>query len=50
MHLWSGGIFGLSALRRARDSVFSRERTDEDLRDGIAFFYDRSSRLWENVW
>lgn len=39
-----------SAVRRARDSILSRERTDEDLKDGIAFFYDRSSKLWEDVW
>ena len=39
-----------TAVRRVRDSVLSRERTDEDLKDGIAFFYDRSSKLWEDVW
>lgn len=47
----STSLFGVrSAFRRARDSVLSRERTDEDLKDGIAFFYDRSSKLWEDVW
>jgi len=39
-----------SAVARARDSLLSRERTDEDLKSGIAFFYDRSSKLWEDVW
>ena len=39
-----------SSLRRVRDSVLSRERTDKDLKDGIAFFYDRSSKVWEDVW
>lgn len=44
-------LYGVrSAVRRVRDSVLSRERTDEDLKDGIAFFYDRSSKLWEDVW
>eukprot|EP00814_Leptocylindrus_danicus_P001693 CAMPEP_0116040034 /NCGR_PEP_ID=MMETSP0321-20121206/24055_1 /TAXON_ID=163516 /ORGANISM="Leptocylindrus danicus var. danicus, Strain B650" /LENGTH=305 /DNA_ID=CAMNT_0003519645 /DNA_START=1 /DNA_END=918 /DNA_ORIENTATION=+ len=39
-----------SALKRARDSVFSRDRTREELKIGIAGFYDRSSKLWEDVW
>jgi hypothetical protein len=39
-----------SSLRRVRDSILSRERTDKDLKDGIAFFYDRSSKVWEDVW
>lgn len=39
-----------SVLRRARDSWTSQPRTDEDLKLGIAGFYDRSSRLWEEVW
>ena len=39
-----------STARRVRDSVLSRDRTDKDLKDGIAFFYDRSSKLWEDVW
>ncbi len=39
-----------STARRVRDSILSRDRTDEDLKDGIAFFYDRSSKLWEDVW
>jgi hypothetical protein len=44
-------LFGIrSTLARARDSVFSKERSDADLKDGIAFFYDRSSKLWEDVW
>lgn len=36
--------------RRVRDSVSSRQRSDEDLKIGIAGFYDRSSKLWEEVW
>lgn len=39
-----------STLRRVRDSILSRERTREDLKIGIAGFYDRSSKLWEDVW
>ena len=39
-----------SAARRVRDSVLSRERSREDLKIGIAGFYDRSSELWENIW
>mmetsp|Transcript_12673 Transcript_12673/g.26963 ORF Transcript_12673/g.26963 Transcript_12673/m.26963 type:complete len:363 (+) Transcript_12673:84-1172(+) len=47
----STSLFGVrSTVRRARDSLLSRERTDADLKDGIAFFYDRSSKLWEDVW
>lgn len=36
--------------RRVRDSVLNRERSREDLKIGIAGFYDRSSKLWEDVW
>lgn len=39
-----------SAARRVRDSVLSKERSREDLKIGIAGFYDRSSKLWEDVW
>ena len=47
----STSLFGIrSTLARARDSIFSKERSDADLKDGIAFFYDRSSKLWEDVW
>ncbi|KAL7437372.1 hypothetical protein ACHAXM_009089 [Skeletonema potamos] len=47
----STSLYGVrSAVRRVRDSFLSKERTDEDLKDGIAFFYDRSSKLWEDVW
>lgn len=41
---------GMKTIRRVRDSVFSRERNREDLTKGIAHFYDRSSKLWEDVW
>lgn len=38
------------AFRRMRDSILSKERSREDLKIGIAGFYDRSSKLWEDVW
>lgn len=37
-------------LKRVKDSVTSQERSREDLKIGIAGFYDRSSKLWEEVW
>ena len=37
-------------MRRVRESVTNQERSREDLKIGIAGFYDRSSKLWENVW
>jgi hypothetical protein len=44
-------LHGVGAvLLRARDSVLNRERSREDLKIGIAGFYDRSSKLWEDVW
>jgi tocopherol O-methyltransferase len=36
--------------RRIRDSILSRERSSDELKIGIAGFYDRSSKLWESVW
>ena len=39
-----------SGLKRVRDSILSKERTRKDLKIGIAGFYDRSSKLWEDVW
>lgn len=36
--------------RRVVDSVTNKERSREDLKIGIAGFYDRSSKLWEDVW
>lgn len=42
---------GLSAtLQRVKDTLQGKERSREDLKIGIAGFYDRSSKLWENVW
>ena len=38
------------AAKRVVDSVTNKERSREDLKIGIAGFYDRSSQLWENVW
>lgn len=44
-------LYGVaSAARRVRDSILSKERSREDLKIGIAGFYDRSSKLWEDVW
>ena len=37
-------------LQRVRDSLTNKERSREDLKLGIAGFYDRSSKLWEDVW
>jgi len=39
-----------STISRVRDSLTSKERTREQLKIGIAGFYDRSSKLWEDVW
>jgi hypothetical protein len=39
-----------SAVKRVRDSILSKERSRKDLKIGIAGFYDRSSKLWEDVW
>jgi len=39
-----------SFAKRSVDSFLSRERSREDLKIGIAGFYDRSSKLWEEVW
>lgn len=36
--------------RRVRDSLLNKERTRDELKIGIAGFYDRSSKLWEDVW
>lgn len=43
-----GGI--KSTVARMRDSLLDKERSREDLKIGIAGFYDRSSKLWEEVW
>ncbi|CAJ1946264.1 unnamed protein product [Cylindrotheca closterium] len=39
-----------TTVKRVRDSVLNKERSREDLKIGIAGFYDRSSKLWEDVW
>ena len=36
--------------KRVADSVTNKERSREELKIGIAGFYDRSSQLWEDVW
>uniref|UniRef100_A0A7S1GSA1 Methyltransferase type 11 domain-containing protein n=1 Tax=Cyclophora tenuis TaxID=216820 RepID=A0A7S1GSA1_CYCTE len=43
-----GGVNSIA--KRARDSLLSKERSREELKIGIAGFYDRSSKLWESVW
>ena len=39
-----------STAKRVKDSILSKDRSREDLKIGIAGFYDRSSQLWEDVW
>ena len=36
--------------KKVRDTVFNKPRSDDELKIGIAGFYDRSSKLWEDVW
>jgi tocopherol O-methyltransferase len=58
IHGWCGphkvtmGLVGSvsKSARRVRDSLLNKERSREDLKIGIAGFYDRSSKLWEDVW
>jgi hypothetical protein len=38
-----------SLVRWIRDTISSREYTNDELKIGIAGFYYRSSKLWENV-
>jgi hypothetical protein len=35
--------------QRVKESITSQDRTDADLKIGIAGFYDRSSKLWEGM-
>jgi len=42
--------YGSATLSRVVDSIRSKERSREELKVGIAGFYDRSSKLWEEVW
>ncbi len=46
----SSSLSVLSPLHRAAASIRSDPRTPEDLKLGIGGFYDRSSKLWEDVW
>lgn len=39
-----------STLQRVKNSLTNKEYTREELKIGIAGFYDRSSKLWEDVW
>lgn len=42
---------GLAAtLKKIKSSLGNKERTRDELKIGIAGFYDRSSKLWEDVW
>jgi len=44
-------VGGLSStLQRVKRSFTNRERSRDELKIGIAGFYDRSSKLWEDVW
>jgi tocopherol O-methyltransferase len=43
-------LHATTMFRRIRDSFTSQERSSEELKLGIAGFYDRSSALWERVW
>jgi tocopherol O-methyltransferase len=45
----AAGLLGRT-WKRVRDSISSKERSRDDLKIGIAGFYDRSSKLWEDVW
>ena len=40
----------LAPVKRFRDSILNKERSRDELKIGIAGFYDRSSKLWEDVW
>jgi len=40
----------LKVVQRISDSLQSKPRSREELKLGIAGFYDRSSKLWEEVW
>jgi tocopherol O-methyltransferase len=44
------GSTQLHIFRRIRNSLGNKERSRDELKVGIAGFYDRSSKLWENVW
>lgn len=45
------GCNGLVAtLKRVKNSLSRKERSRDELKIGIAGFYDRSSKLWEDVW
>jgi tocopherol O-methyltransferase len=37
-------------FNRIKDSITNEEYSRSDLKSGIAGFYDRSSKLWEDVW
>lgn len=39
-----------ATLQKVKDKITRKERTRDELKIGIAGFYDRSSKLWEDVW
>jgi tocopherol O-methyltransferase len=39
-----------STVRRIKESLSAAERSRDDLKAGIAAFYDKSSPLWEETW
>ncbi|CAN0033146.1 unnamed protein product [Pylaiella littoralis] len=36
--------------RRVRGGVAQQDRSDKELKEGIANFYDKSSSIWEDMW
>lgn len=40
----------VATLKRVKNSLSRKERSRDELKIGIAGFYDRSSKLWEDVW
>lgn len=39
-----------SFIGRVKDSLSNKERSREELKLGIAAFYDKSTKIWEDVW
>ena len=46
----SSTALSASVVGRLANKLRGKERTREELKLGIAGFYDRSSQLWEDVW
>ena len=47
---WRQRLRNLIPFRRRLRHYYGKERTREELKLGIAGFYDRSSQVWEDVW